>query len=423
MKKCLDWLFIALFIVSAGYAQSPEGILTHFTPLDDLGTGTYRGYQGGLYPNGLNLPPAAHSAAGISIAKQIRPLDSLGVTDPVNGKIVLLSVGMSNTTQEFSFFKSMADTDRIKNPKLQIVDGAQGGQTASIISNPAAPFWSIIDQRLWASKVSAKQVQIVWFKEANANPTDPFPKHADVLVNQFVTIAQIIRSRYPNIKIMYSSSRTYGGYATSKLNPEPYAYESAFAVKWFIEKQISGDTSLVYTGINPRSPWLAWGPYLWADSLNPRSDGLIWQLDDFVTSDRTHPSPSGRLKVAQLLLGFLKTDPTAIPWFVQSEATAVSGNHVATPSKIILEQNYPNPFFHSTSISFSLPKADHVTLKIFNFLGQEIIRFIDDELYDAGTHTIQFDSRTMTFALLPGVYFYQMTTSDYRELKRMVLMR
>jgi len=61
---------------------------------------------------------------------------------------------------------------------------------------------------------------------------------------------------------------------------------------------------------------LLWGPYLWADGLNPRkSDGLVWKREDFAR-DGTHPSQSGREKVAQMLLDFLKTSPFAKPWFV-----------------------------------------------------------------------------------------------------------
>jgi hypothetical protein len=66
------------------------------------------------------------------------------------------------------------------------------------------------------------------------------------------------------------------------------------------------------------APWTAWGPYLWADGLVPRSDGLIWECDDFAT-DGTHPSDSGRLKVAERLLGFFRTDVVASRWFADCD--------------------------------------------------------------------------------------------------------
>ena len=115
----------------------------------------------------------------------------------------------------------------------------------------------------------------------------------------------ILRARYPNLKLVYLSSRTYAGYATTPLNPEPYAYQSGFAVKWLVQERIDGKI---------RGPWLGWGPYLWTDGTKGRKDGLVWTCDD-VRSDGTHPSPSGQAKVGGLLLRFFKTSRTSRAWF------------------------------------------------------------------------------------------------------------
>jgi hypothetical protein len=137
-------------------------------------------------------------------------------------------------------------------------------------------------------------------------------------------IARTLKIRYPNIQIVYFSSRIYAGYATTTLNPEPYAYESAFAVKWLVQAQI--DQTRTGAVVDPRAgnldsdsvaPWMVWGPYLWADGLNPRSDGLIWTRAD-LENDGTHPARSGEEKVGALLLDFLKNEPTARDWFVQA---------------------------------------------------------------------------------------------------------
>jgi lysophospholipase L1-like esterase len=93
------------------------------------------------------------------------------------------------------------------------------------------------------------------------------------------------------------------------LNPEPHAFETAFAVKWLIAEQIAGQSEAP-------TPWLAWGPYLWADGTKGRKDGIAYTRDD-LGPDGTHPSPSGREKVARQLLQFFKTDPTAKPWFLK----------------------------------------------------------------------------------------------------------
>ena len=110
------------------------------------------------------------------------------------------------------------------------------------------------------------------------------------------------------------------------LNPEPYAYESAFAVRGLIQDQIKGEAKLNCDAAKGpvKAPLLLWGPYLWGDGVTPRkTDGLVWQRED-LGGDGTHPSGSGREKVARLLLGFLRSDPCAKGWFVRSPADATA---------------------------------------------------------------------------------------------------
>lgn len=278
-----------------------------FPPLTDLGSGMFHKYQGGLYPGGANQPPAGYLSLGLSYVQMIQPRNSSG-QPAATGQIVLLSVGMSNATQEFSEFKREAYLDSQKNPKLTIVDGAQNGQDAEIIKNPNANFWSVIDQRLTQAGVTVQQVQVAWLKEAIANEHEGFPTDAQHLQNDLEAILQIMRQRYPNLKVVYLASRTYAGYASTPLNPEPYAYNSGFAVKWLIEHHINADVP---------GPWVAWGPYLWTDGTKGRSDGFVWNCADVNQNDGTHPSyTSGVQKIAGLLLQFFKTNQTAVSWFL-----------------------------------------------------------------------------------------------------------
>src|SRR5687768_6093064 len=282
---------------------------TGLVPLNDLGTGYHQGYQGGLYRGGQNKPDEAYLQAGMARSARVTPLNGKGLPDP-NGRIVLLSIGMSNTTQEYSRFKQIADADPQKNPRVLIVDGAQGGQDAQAIRIPNAAFWTIVDQRLQSAGATPRQVQAVWLKEAIAGENRAFPADATGLKEALQDIVSIMVARYPNLQLIYTSSRIYAGYATTSLNPEPYAYQSAFAVKWLIE-----EASRTWSDLPELQPWLAWGPYLWADGLVARSDGLTWLCSDF-QSDGTHPSTSGRQKVAEMLLDFFKTGPTAMGWFL-----------------------------------------------------------------------------------------------------------
>lgn len=285
--------------------------------LPDLGTSLYHGEQGGLYPGGRNTPPAAHRDAGLALAARIVPLDAEG-KPAETGRIVLLSIGMSNTTQEFTAFQQLAARDGTLSPKLAIVDGAQNGQVARITADPKANFWSVVAERLTAAGVTARQVEVVWLKQANPQPTEPFPAEARRLQADIVATLHNLHDRFPNLKIAYLSSRIYGGYATTPLNPEPHAYETGFAVKWAVADQIAGSPALNYDPARGpvRSPWIVWGPYLWADGVKGRKQDSLVYLREDLGPDGTHPSESGRRKVAVQLLQFLKTDATAAPWFL-----------------------------------------------------------------------------------------------------------
>lgn len=294
----------------------PARETTGLAPLTDMGTATYKGKPGGLYPGGSNAVPAAHLEAGLRLAAQIVPLDREGRKSPM-GRIVLCTIGMSNTTQESRSFLKLAAAASDLNPRLTMVDCAQGAQTASKIRDPKHPYWKLVSERLVNAEVTPQQVQVVWVKEADPSPTAPFLEHAGQLQTEMVDVLHNLHDKFPNLKISYLSSRIYGGYAGSPLNPEPFAYEEGFAIKWLIADQIEGKSELNY---NPakgvvRAPWIVWGPYLWADGLKARQDGLVWKRED-LGPDGTHPSILGREKVARLLMDFLRKDPTSRPWFV-----------------------------------------------------------------------------------------------------------
>jgi hypothetical protein len=284
-------------------------------PLSDMtAEDRYRGEDGGLYGSGENEPPQKQLQAALQQAKSIRPLDAEG--EPADdGKIGFISIGMSNTTQEFSVFVRLANADPAKSPKVAIVDGAQGGMAANSWANPGPRNpWDVLDQRLQQAGVTSQQVQVAWIKQAVPGPAQygEFPKHAETMKGYMVTLLAKLREKFPNLRIVYLSSRIYAGYARTPLNPEPYAYEGAFVVRWLIQDQIKGESGMA------KPPLLLWGPYLWADGEKGRkTDDLVWKPED-LGSDGTHPSDSGQRKVAELLLRFMKTDPTAKVWFVKS---------------------------------------------------------------------------------------------------------
>ena len=285
-------------------------------PRDSIGVtalsdgATYKNEEGGLYPGGSNTMPAAHRNRGLDLARSIRPLDADGRASDA-GKVVMVSTGMSNTTQESQAFAKLLAESAV-NPRFLFVDCAQGGQTAQVTANPQANYWKVAEERLAGAGVTANQVQVAWLKQANAGPTAPFPQEARRLHRDIVMTLHNLHAKYTNLKIVYLSSRIYAGYASTPLNPEPHAFETGFAVKWTVAAQIAGDPELA----PHRAPWIAWGPYLWADGVKGRKPGsLTWERED-LAEDGTHPAPSGRIKVARLLFEFLRDEPTARTWFL-----------------------------------------------------------------------------------------------------------
>lgn len=296
---------------SANGLQRPKPAV--MKPLTDMSAeDLYEGENGGLYGGGQNTPPASLAQAARAALARIRPLDASG-QPAADGRQVLVSISMSNATQEFSFFKTIADPDPRKSEHLTIVDCAQGGQAmAEWVPAEGRP-WEEAMRRLKQAGVSPAQVQIAWVKLANKSPKGSKEDHLMKLEADTALVLQNARMRFPNLRIVYLSSRIWAGNATGALNPEPYAYETAFAVRNLILKQLKQ----INVPGGERTPVLLWGPYLWAEGEKGRAlDDLKWTPEDFA-EDGVHPSPQGRAKVANLLLEFFATNPLAKTWFAK----------------------------------------------------------------------------------------------------------
>jgi hypothetical protein len=88
------------------------------------------------------------------------------------------------------------------------------------------------------------------------------------------------------------------------------------------------------------------------------------------------------------------------------------------PSKYALSQNYPNPFNPSTVISYQLPKSGNVKLTVFDVLGREVKTLVN-EYKSAGTYEVTFDGS----ALSSGLYLYRITSGDFSDTKKMMLVK
>ena len=308
--------------IPAAAAADCSNTGTGLIPLTDLGTGEYEGAQGGLYPGGSNEIPADHLELGMSLQEQVVPRGPDGTPSP-DGKIVFISLGVSNTLVQFNGLIEAAATEGGMNPNVLIANTSQTGRALGNWANQNSDqTWNRAIRNIEELGGTPEQVQVAWMM---LPPRTRGPRTLEDAASDLALMTQVTQTakeRFPNLQLMYVSSRMYGGYIPDA-DSEPNAYNHGFSVKWFIEEQINGSAAL---NADPQAgavlaPWMAWGPYLWADGLNPRSDGLIWECSDFAPNDGVHPLPeTGALKVGQLLYDHLIADPTAT-WFEAGEAS------------------------------------------------------------------------------------------------------
>jgi len=320
-------------------------------PLTDMtSTQNYLGYQGGLYENVSNTVPSDHGSVGQSRAAQVAP---------INGKIVVLSITMSNGGDEWGRFITNYGTNSSINPAVALVNGENVqnplcnyqvafGNPQGVCggSDSTNAYDYIYSNHLQPGGFSESQVEIVWLKHTDTIPTAPgltippslpavdSSSYAYQFEQHMAGALRGMHQRYPNLKLVFFSTRIFGGYCPSPCkSPEPYAYENAFVIKWLIQAQINQADrggppdpiagTLTYTN----SPWIAWGPYIWADGSIPRSDGLTWCAgslsanppcsgeQDYQT-DLLHPNATGQTKVADMLWKFFSTSAYTTPWFL-----------------------------------------------------------------------------------------------------------
>jgi len=119
--------------------------------------------------------------------------------------------------------------------------------------------------------------------------------------------------------------------------------------------------------------------------------------------------------VVEGFIPFTPEEPFPNPF---GEAAGGGGENGLIRPEFVLHEAYPNPFNPTTNFSFSIPQAEHVTLKVFNLQGQ-LVETLVDGLRDAGSHNVTFDAS----ALSSGIYLYQLTAGQNTASGKMVLVK
>ena len=88
------------------------------------------------------------------------------------------------------------------------------------------------------------------------------------------------------------------------------------------------------------------------------------------------------------------------------------------PSKYDLAQNYPNPFNPVTNLEFGISNLRFVTLKVYDMLGKEVSTLVNEK-QSPGTYQVEFDAGSLT----SGIYFYRLTSGDFTDTRRMMMIK
>lgn len=400
---------LALLVPGRVHAQC-AGNTTGLVPLPDLGETAYLGFPGGLYPGGSNELPPAHLADALGQAALVVPRDAAGAPDAERGLIGFVAIGMSSLCHKWGRFEYLEDAAPDRHPRAVLVNGANGGSAADKIRNPGDPYWNVLLDRVAKAGLSNAQVQVAWFEEAYQNPPSNFPQHALDLVDDMTTIVGIARGHFPNLRLLYVSCRSYGNYAIPAI--EPVSYENGFANKWLIENQIVGDPLLNWDPARGPvlAPLLVWGPYLWADGLNPNgtgnSAGLSWCACDYEQCFDRHLDEVGEEKVWQLMHDQLRAEPLGRAWYVRPDGPHPS---VLEPeADAWVDSAVPNENFGATATLLSRSGSKvaylrfdasgvrrpvlHAKLSLNNFdEAVTLLRTVSDSAWDEAT--ISFSNR------------------------------
>jgi hypothetical protein len=297
-RLCWNACLLASLVVAGGChgdATEPD------TPVIPPGGNT-------VVPYPIDRGGAGGSAPGTYKGLPLRLVDNGAPTvTPVNGVIGLVCIGMSNGVRECTDFQARVKGEYASqvNPAVRVVNCAVGGHAIEKWIDPAydVDLWDrCIGVQLPAAGVRLDQVRVIWHKAANefttasggsALPTYPgagsdyagFLEHLD-------RFAARVHGKFPAVQAVYTSSRSYGGFANSIDRGEPLSYEEGHALNQWLGAHAAVD------GV-----WYGWGGYLWAPACSSgvtNGAGICYVREDYV-SDGVHPSPGGQEKVSAIL--------------------------------------------------------------------------------------------------------------------------
>ena len=199
------------------------------------------------------------------------------------------------------------------------------------------------------------------------------------------------------------------GYSKSSSSSYPSIYVTGQTANYSGTGTMNIAETLVHAGGGSQEGASRWGDYSMM-SVDPQNDETFWYTTEYYAE-------TGAFDFKTRIASFNLHSGGG------SEANPGPGNEVAslqseTPQTFAIAQNYPNPFNPTTMVTFDMPEAGAVSIKVYNTLGQEVATLVN-EVRDAGQHRVSFNASDLS----AGVYLYVMEAGDFSATKRMTLLK
>lgn len=221
---------------------------------------------------------------------------------------------------------------------------------------------------------------------------------------------------------------------TNSLRTARYAFSTNSGSSWQIDYMLGGPTMRAdFTVCNSDSTTAGGGYFIGAfvnvtgDSITVRR-GVLGSMGTYLYKRNAHFGTGLLAPVVAIYkeagvkysaFAYAGSGPVNV-YFNQENLAAVGIEpiSVTAPDNYRLTQNYPNPFNPSTTISFDIAKAGYTTLKVYNVLGKEVASLVNENL-SVGSYRINFNASILS----NGVYFYTLQSGDFKEVKKMMLIK
>lgn len=153
---------------------------------------------------------------------------------------------------------------------------------------------------------------------------------------------------------------------------------------------------------------------LFLENFSYGSNGVVYSESSVVIYASFGRSIVGTAKSGNKIISINSTSH-----FPKRESTVTSNNIAGNiPKQFSLQQNYPNPFNPSTNIRYDVPKQSHVTISIFNILGEKILELVNEEKA-AGSYEVTWNAHNLS----NGVYVYTMRSGNFVDSKKLILLK